>query len=189
MHSENKFSTKWEKMGKSGGKWEKNLYFYILRQIFMTTYIGEYSCKVDAKGRILLPSAFKKQMPSTASDKFVVKKDIFEKCLVLYPIDEWERQNKLIRSRLNPYNKDHNRFLRNFYRGTAELVLDSNNRMLIPKRLFELISAHKEVILAGQDGKIEIWARDIYDGGADGEDEFASLAEKIMGGTLNQQDE
>jgi len=155
----------------------------------MTTFIGEYSCKVDAKGRIMLPSAFKKQMPSASSDKFVVKKDIFEQCLVLYPMDEWERQNKLIRSRLNPYNKDHNRFLRNFYRGTAELVLDSNNRMLIPKRLLELIRAKKEVILAGQDGKIEIWAQDIYVGGADGEDEFASLAEKIMGGTLNQQDE
>ena len=168
----------------------KKIYIFTLQEQFvMTTFIGEYSCKVDAKGRIMLPSAFKKQMPSASSDKFVVKKDIFEQCLVLYPMDEWERQNKLIRSRLNPYNKDHNRFLRNFYRGTAELVLDSNNRMLIPKRLLELIRAKKEVILAGQDGKIEIWAQDIYVGGADGEDEFASLAEKIMGGTLNQQDE
>ena len=168
----------------------KKIYIFTLyEQFVMTTFIGEYSCKVDAKGRIMLPAAFKKQVPSTISDKFVVKKDIFEKCLVLYPIDEWERQNKLIRSKLNPYNKDHNRFLRNFYRGTSEIVLDSNNRMLIPRRLLELISAHKEVILAGQDGKIEIWAQNIYDAGADGEDEFASLAEKIMGGTLNQQDE
>ena len=137
----------------------------------------------------MLPAAFKKQMPSSANDKFVVKKDIFEKCLVLYPMDEWERQNKLIRSRLNPYNKDHNRFLRNFYRGTAELIPDSNNRLLIPKRLLELVNVRKEVILAGQDGKIEIWAKDIYDGAAEGEGEFASLAEKIMGGTMNEQNE
>ena len=155
----------------------------------MTAFIGEYSCKVDSKGRIMLPAAFKKQMPSTTNDKFVVKKDIFEQCLVMYPMDEWERQNKLIRSKLNPYNKEHNRFLRNFYRGTAELILDSNNRMLIPKRLLELVSIRKEVILAGQDGKIEIWAKDIYDSVAEGEDEFASLAEKIMGGTLNEQNE
>lgn len=153
----------------------------------MTTFIGEYSCKVDAKGRIMLPAAFKKQMPSTANDRFVVKKDIFEQCLVMYPMDEWERQNKLIRSKLNPYNKEHNRFLRNFYRGTAELILDSNNRMLIPKRLLELVRIKKEVTLAGQDGKIEIWAKDSYDGGAEGENEFASLAEKIMGGTLDEQ--
>lgn len=155
----------------------------------MTTFIGEYSCKVDAKGRIMLPAAFKKQMPSTANDRFVVKKDIFEQCLVMYPMDEWERQNKLIRSKLNPYNKEHNRFLRNFYRGTAELILDSNNRMLIPRRLLELVGIKKEATLAGQDGKIEIWSKGIYDRGAEGEDEFASLAEKIMGGTLNEQNE
>ena len=58
----------------------------------------------------MLPSAFKKQMPATAQDKFVIKKDIYEKCLVLYPIDEWERQNQLIRQNINPYNKEHNRF-------------------------------------------------------------------------------
>lgn len=168
----------------------KNFYIFTFQGDFvMTTFIGEYSCKVDAKGRIMLPAAFKKQMPSTANDKFVVKKDIFEQCLVMYPMDEWERQNKLIRSKLNPYNKEHNRFLRNFYRGTAELILDSNNRMLIPKRLLELVGIRKEVILAGQDGKIEIWAKDIYDRAAEGEDEFASLAEKIMGGTLNEQNE
>lgn len=155
----------------------------------MTTFIGDYSCKVDSKGRIMLPAAFKKQMPSTAHDRFVVKKDIFEKCLVLYPMDEWERQNILIRSRINPYNKNHNEFLRNFYRGTAELVLDNNNRMLIPKRLLEVVSIQKEVILAGQDGKIEIWAKDIYDSSAKGEDEFAALAEKIMGGSPNELNE
>jgi MraZ protein len=40
-------------------------------------------------------------------DKFVVKKDVFEKCLVLFPMDEWDRQNSIIRSRINPYNKEH----------------------------------------------------------------------------------
>lgn len=137
----------------------------------------------------MLPSAFKKQMPSSDRDSFVVKKDIFETCLVLYPIDEWERQNRRIRSTINPYNKDHNRFLRNFYMGTAELILDSSSRMLIPRRLLELVNIHKEVILAGQDGKIEIWAKDMYDSIAEGEDEFASLAEKIMGGSQNEQNE
>ena len=52
----------------------------------MITFIGEYTCKVDAKGRIMLPSAFKKQLPAAAQEKFVVKRDVFENCLVMYPI-------------------------------------------------------------------------------------------------------
>lgn len=146
----------------------------------MTTFIGDYTAKVDAKGRIVLPSAFKKQLDQAANERFVVKKDVFEKCLVLFPMDEWERQVAIIRSKLNPYNKEHNRFLRGFYKGTAELALDSNNRILIPKRLLELVDIDKDVVLAGQDGKIELWSQDTYDAIEEKEDDFAALAEKIM---------
>ncbi len=147
----------------------------------MATFIGDYTCKVDAKGRITFPSAFKKQMTSSEGDHFVVKKDIFEKCLVLYPIEEWNRQNRLIREKINPYDKEHNRFLRNFYRGTAEVSLDGNSRLLIPKRLLDTVEISKEVIMAGQDGKIEIWARHLYEKMQESEDDFANLAQKIMG--------
>ncbi len=147
----------------------------------MAGFIGDFLCKVDAKGRIVLPSAFKRQMPAAALDRFVVKKDIFEKCLVLYPMDEWQRQNELIRERINPYNKEHSRFIRGFYKGTAEIMLDGNNRLLIPKRLLDQAEIGAEAILAGQDGKIEIWNREFYEKVVDDADDFASLAEKILG--------
>jgi MraZ protein len=105
----------------------------------MATFIGDYTCKVDVKGRIILPMAFKKQMPADAQDRFVVRKDIFENCLVLYAIEDWYRQLEKIRKRINQYNREQNMFLRNFYKGTAELSLDNNNRMLVPKRLMDLI--------------------------------------------------
>lgn len=154
----------------------------------MTIFIGDYTCKVDAKGRVMLPSAFKKQMPSAAQDKFVVKKDIYEKCLVLYPMDEWERQNQLIEKNLNPYNKEHNRFLREYYKDTAEVELDSNNRFLIPARLLNLVSIDKEqeVILAGQLGKIEIWSKSLYDKTSDEIGDFGELASKILGGNIDK---
>ena len=155
----------------------------------MHIFIGDYNCKVDAKGRILFPAAFKKQMSSSSNIKFVVKNDLFENCLVLYTIEEWEKQNKIIRKKINPYNKEHNRFLRGFYRGTAEIVLDNNNRMLIPKRLLTEANIGKEVVLSGQDGKIEIWAKDLYDNISEHEDDFAQLAEKIMDGSVNEIDE
>lgn len=151
----------------------------------MATFIGEYNCKVDPKGRVLFPSAFKKQMPASSEDKFVVKKEIFESCLVLYTSAEWERQSEIIRSKINPYNKEHNKFLREYFRGAAEVVLDSNNRLLIPKRLLELAKIDKELVLAGQDGKIEIWAKDQYESISIEGSDFADLAEKILGGQIN----
>jgi MraZ protein len=155
----------------------------------MATFIGDYTCKVDSKGRIILPMAIKKQMPAGAQDHFVVRKDIFERCLVLYSIEDWNRQLEKIRSRINAYNREHNLFLRNFFKGTAELSLDNNNRLLIPKRLLELAGIIRDVVLAGQDGRIEIWAADIYDKIDMPADEFANLAEKLMGSRLNDPEE
>jgi MraZ protein len=152
----------------------------------MATFIGDYTCKVDVKGRIILPMAFKKQMPADAQDRFVVRKDIFENCLVLYAIEDWYRQLEKIRKRINQYNREQNMFLRNFYKGTAELSLDNNNRMLIPKRLMDLIGADRDVVLAGQDGRIEIWAADIYNKIDMPSEDFANLAEKLMGGNINE---
>jgi len=101
--------------------------------------------------------------------------------LVLYSYDEWERQIKIIRSKINPYKKEHAKFLREFYKGTAELSLDSNNRLLFPKRLLELIGVSKDIIMAGQDDRIEIWDKTVYESQEMQEDDFASLAEKLLG--------
>ncbi len=181
MNVSKKLSTKWRKMGKSGTKWRIFSYFYLFKADAMATFIGDYTCRVDSKGRVMLPSAFKKQMPAAAMDRFVVKKDIFENCLVLFPMDEWDRQNEIIRSRINPYNKEHSRFLRGFYKGTAEVVLDASNRLLIPRRLLETAGIGGEAVLAGQDGKIELWSSELYNEQAEPAHDFSQLAEKLLG--------
>ena len=129
----------------------------------MTDFIGDFTCKLDDKGRVLLPSAFIRQMAGAMQDRFVIKKDIFDSCLVLYPMVEWERQNQVLRKNTNPYNREHNRFLRGFFKGIAEVVLDASNRLLIPKRLLDEIGANREIVMTGQLGKIEIWTKDAYD--------------------------
>ena len=153
----------------------------------MTNFIGDHTCKVDSKGRILFPAALKKQLDDNIS-QFVIKKDLFENCLVMYTNREWENQNKIIRSQINNFNKEHNRFLRGFYRGTAEISLDGSSRILIPKRLLEIAGINKEVILSGQDSKIEIWSKEAYDNLIEDENEFAALAEQIMQIPKNQED-
>lgn len=147
----------------------------------MTSFIGDYTCKVDAKGRIMLPATFKKQMPAGAEDKFVVKKDIYENCLTLFPIDEWKRQNERLRKLANPYSKEGSRFLRGFYKGAAEIELDASNRFLVPRRLLDEVNIAKEAVLAGQDGKIELWNKNEYEG----YDIDVKLAEKFMRESMN----
>ncbi|MBN1158883.1 MAG: protein mraZ [Bacteroidales bacterium] len=161
----------------------------------MITFIGDYTCRLDNKGRVLLPAALIKQMNQLAvagkggmQDRFVIKKDIFESCLLLYPMDEWQRQNEILRNNTNPFNREHNKFLRGFFKGIAELSIDASNRLLIPKRLLDSINAEREIVLAGQFGKIEIWSKDLYETVESGDERFASLAEKIMGNTLHESD-
>ncbi len=145
------------------------------------SFIGDYTCKIDSKGRVLLPSAFIKQMPENSNDTFVLKKDVYEKCLILYTMEEWENQNTMLRAKLNPYNREHSRLLRAYFRGTAEVKLDANNRLLFPKRLLELANIDKEICMSGQDKKIEVWSKEIYDAMEIEQDEFSELAEKILG--------
>ena len=133
---------------------------------------------------MIFPAALKKQMEGSSGDHFVVRRDIFENCLVLFTIEDWNEQMKRIRSKINPYNREHNRFLRNFFKGTAELSLDSSNRLLIPRKLLQLAGIEKEVVLAGQDGRIEIWAGNKYDAIDMPVEDFADLAEKLMGGFI-----
>ena len=148
----------------------------------MISFIGDYSCKLDSKGRVALPSAFKRQMKEGVQEGFVLKSDVFEKCLILYPMKEWERQNQIIRAKTNPYNKEHARFLRMFFSGTAEVQIDASGRVLIPRRLLDYAGIGGELVMAGQYGRIEIWAAGAYGQVSRADDEFAAMAEKILGG-------
>ena len=95
----------------------------------MVTFIGEYTCKIDPKGRVMLPIAFKKQMPGNNQDRFVIKKDAYVNCLVIYPYDEWQLQCQKITSKDEGADRDMDMFVRLFTRGAHEVVLDGNNRM------------------------------------------------------------
>jgi MraZ protein len=181
-------------VSKNGEKWWKVGIFYIFLHHVpgnpgMITFIGEHTCKVDAKGRIMLPSAFKKQMPTGTEERFVIKPDVYENCLIMYPIQEWERLNRIIRRNTNPFNKEHERFLRLFNDGKAELVLDASSRLLVPKRLLDYAQAKKEVLLAGRDGKIDVWSPALYRKFKEGVTELESLTEKILGGDIKDLDE
>ena len=151
----------------------------------MNSFVGDYSCKLDDKGRVLFPAAFRKQWKGSL-DRVILKKDIFEDCIVLYPMEEWDRQLALLRKKMNPYVKEQNQFLREFYRSAAEVELDSNGRMLIPKRLVEMAGLVKELVFIGIGDKIEIWDKDKYQTTNMSQEMLAAGAEKFLGGEIEE---
>jgi MraZ protein len=146
----------------------------------MSSFIGEFECKLDAKGRIMMPSGLRKQLDPASDEKFVLNRG-FEKCLVLYPKNDWETISAEI-NKLNQYVRKNREFIRYFYRGASELHLDSTGRLLFPKRMLEYASVTKVAMLFAYSNRIEIWDKTTYEGLlTDEPEDFARLAEEVMG--------
>jgi MraZ protein len=146
----------------------------------MSHFLGEFDCKLDAKGRMMIPSSLKKQLPEAEREGLVINRG-FEKHLVIYTKKEWDSITEEL-SKLNAYEKKSRDFIRYFTRGATELSLDSANRILFPKALIEYAGINGEVVLSCVLNKIEVWAKDAYDSQMDNEPEnFANLAEEVMG--------
>lgn len=156
----------------------------------MIKFIGEYTAKIDDKGRLVLPSAFKAIMAaekrssgsddaseSVADMRMVIKKDIYEDCLEMYTYEEWVRQSEELKSRLNFLKKEHAMFWRAYMRDRALVEPDGKlGRISIPKKLLESIGAEKEVVFSGNDHKIEIWAKERFESNEVTDEEFVALA-------------
>lgn len=147
----------------------------------MLSFIGEYSCRADNKYRVVVPSPFRKIMEAGQQEVFVLRKNIFEACIDMYPYKEWEMLVADLRGKLNLFDRTHAAFLRELYRGTQQVEMDGNGRILLPRRMLEEVGVEKEIVLAGEDTKIELWGAKAYAGiGMKGED-FAGLTQQIFG--------
>ena len=147
----------------------------------MNTLIGTYECKVDAKGRLMLPVAFKKQLASVSDNGFVLKRAVFQPCLELYPMQEWESMMQNVH-KLNRFKKKNNDFIRRFTAGVKSIDLDVSGRLLIPKDLVGFAGITKEIVVTSAVNIIEIWDKDKYEKAIDdAANDFADLAEDVMG--------
>ncbi len=150
----------------------------------MANFIGEFECKLDTKGRLMLPSGLRKQLDPAAQEKFVLNRG-FEKCLVLYPKNEWEGISAEV-NKLNQYVKKNRDFIRYFYRGASELIVDATGRILFPKQMLGYAGVEKEVVLFAYSNRIEVWDAATYNSLlTDEPEDFSRLAEEVMGGSKN----
>ncbi len=151
----------------------------------MSRFKGDHYCKVDSKGRILFPAKLKKQTPPEAGEVFVGKLSSFEKSLVLYPENVWNRLVDRTLRKLNPYNAKHDLFRRDFFRDIVELEFDSSGRILLPKRFLDVLQLTPgeggDVVLAGQGDRVELMAKSLYLGTEMSSDDRKSLSAEVMG--------
>ena len=147
----------------------------------MNALIGTYEVKADAKGRLMLPAVLKKQLASVIQSGFVLKRAVFQPCLELYPMAEWEKLMQQV-NKLNRFNKKNDAFIRRFTAGVKVIEVDTTGRLLIPKDLLTFSGITKQTVLASAVNILEIWDKDRYEQAIDDAAlDFADLAEEVMG--------
>ena len=147
----------------------------------MQHFIGTYECRADVKGRIMLPAALKKQLSNHLKRSFVIKRAVFNSCLELYPLDQWEGLMEKV-NKLNRFNKKNNDFIRRFTAGVKLLEIDATGRLLIPKDLTNHAKISKDVVVSSVVNILEIWDKGLYEKAIDeATTDFAALAEEVMG--------
>ncbi len=151
----------------------------------MNYLIGTYECKIDVKGRLLIPIALKKQIEDSISQGFVLKRAVFQQCLELYPLQQWKGLISKV-NKLNRFKKKNNDFIRRFTAGLKFIELDNTGRLLIPKELTEFANIKREIVLSSSVNIIEIWDKSKYEKTIDdSKSDFAQLAEEVMGNDEN----
>jgi MraZ protein len=170
-------------VGNCGKKWENFRYFYPTKdKTAMSSLFGVYECNADAKGRVMLPVAFKKQLAKELKGGFVMKRSIFSKSLELFPTATWNEMVKEV-NKLNKFVKKNVEFIRMFNYGVVPVELDSAGRLLISKDMMTFSGISKNVIMAAAGDRIEIWDTKAYEKFInDGTTDFEKLAEDVMGG-------
>ena len=148
----------------------------------MIGFIGEYHCKIDSKGRLMLPSELRKQLDPLDQEQFVISRGVDE-CLSLYTMSEWTVVVDKLRN-LNRFKVKDRKFARMFQKGATKIPVDSNSRILLPKSLLGWAGIQKEIVIVANVDLWEIWDKSKYEAlMSENWDEFDGLAADVMGGS------
>lgn len=154
----------------------------------MIRFLGNIEVKVDVKGRVFIPACFRKQLQSASEERLIMRKDIFQDCLVLYPESVWNEELNELRSKLSKWNSKHQLIFRQFVSDVEVLEPDGNGRILISKRYLQLCNIHAIVKFIGIDNKIEIWSKEKAERPFMPSKEFGEAMEKLMGNNGNEKE-
>lgn len=143
-------------------------------------FLGNIEAKIDAKGRVFLPSSFRKTLQAEGGDTLVMRKDVHESCLVLYPMATWEARMDSLLERVSPWDDEGRAVLRQYVSDAEVVSLDGNGRFLIPRRYLQLAEISQGVRFIGMNDTIEIWALEKTSAPFMAEDEFSARLKALM---------
>ena len=143
-------------------------------------FLGNIEAKADAKGRAFLPATFRKVLQTGGEERLVLRKDVFQTCLVLYPESVWNEQMDSMRQRLNRWNKTQQQVFRQFVSDVELVSLDGNGRFLIPKRFQRMANIEQEIRFIGMGDTIEIWSNNEAEQQKMSAEDFGNALEELM---------
>lgn len=146
----------------------------------MMQFLGNIEAKTDAKGRVFIPSGFRKQLQAASEERLVLRKDVFQDCLVLYPESVWFKTQDRLRRRLNPWNAKHQEVFRQFVSDAEIMIPDGNGRILLSKRYLQMAGIQSEVRFIGMDTTFEIWAKERAEQPFMAPEEFSAALQDIL---------
>lgn len=147
----------------------------------MIRFLGNIEAKTDTKGRVFIPAGFRKQLQAASEERLVLRKDVFQDCLILYPESVWFKTQNQLRQRLNKWNAKHQQIFRQFVSDAEIMIPDGNGRILLPKRYLQMAGIQSEVRFIGVDNTIEIWAKEKAKQSFMNPEEFSEALQDILG--------
>ncbi len=155
----------------------------------MIRFLGNIEAKTDAKGRVFIPATFRKQLQAASEESLVLRKDVFQDCLVLYPESVWFKTQNELRRRLNKWNARQQAVFRQFVSDAEVVTPDGNGRILIPKRYLQMAGIGSEVRFIGMDNTIEIWAKERAEVPFMESETFGQALQEALGNELWEENE
>lgn len=152
----------------------------------MFNFLGNIEAKMDAKARIFVPAAFRKILQSSSQSILILRKDIFQDCLVLYPVNVWEEELTKLRTRLSRWDKAQQQLFRQFVVDAERLEMDASGRILIPKRYLQMLKISSEIIFLGVDNTIELWTKEALDKSLISTEDFSNQIQELMNNNPEQ---
>ena len=143
-------------------------------------FLGNIEAKTDVKGRAFLPSVFRKVLQASGEDCLVLRRDVFQKCLVLYPESVWNERLDMLKAQLRPWKQAHQQMFRQFVSEAEVVTLDGNGRFLISKRLQKIAEIDQDIQFIGMDNTIEIWSPKNLEQTLKNDEDFGKEFENIM---------
>lgn len=155
----------------------------------MIQFLGNIEAKTDAKGRVFIPASFRKQLQAASEERLVLRKDVFQDCLVLYPESVWFKTQNQLRQRLSKWSAKQQSVFRQFVSDAEIMIPDGNGRILLPKRYLQMAGIQSDVRFIGMDNTIEIWAKERAEQPFMSSEEFSDALQDILGDELEETEE